>query len=1115
MKFKLTCDKCDHIMDLEGTIHVDRFTCVNCGSKIELRAGRMEEGVRIAGKYQTLFKINDDGYSSSFICKDLNDDALHILRIYDKTLTKLVSNAKEFMDLIGSVSFLAGENHMPIIDTGISNEYMYQVMPFRKLESIEQLIAHGFVWETEQALDLVYELLKSLEEGFEKIGTGHFNLNPNNIFISNKGKVRYQGFGLAPQLLAEKDFISSDLQVFDIYYMSPELANGTHYPNQASDIYSVAMILYYMMTGLTPRAVHGINNERVSYDDLDFPTAIKNDLDNDFIDIFTQMSVKDSSKRFQTYQELRVALESYYSKIGHSYLPQMEGEKTDLYKSELYLSKVTNLLKSLAAVKLKSIDAANTMSSMTARRKMATQTALDIDLDLSVKMNKSKRVRRRRLAAPLNPKKIHRNKSKHHIAETKSKSKAIYFIMGFVVLAVSLTAVIFSVMPDKKKSEPLLTQENSEIEIDLSVADKSKKENIIQETESVQTFKISKKFYELELRNAEPDFETLDKRLLNDREKALKPEQKLLLEKYAKRIDQGKIDEQRRRIIELKSEAGSLIFNKKYDDAIALYLDYDGPFAEETAELRKDLAREVELKNKQQVLIDQHQEITLEITLENISKIDLDNKAELIAEYLLTDEYLLALMKSKELLELDNTPRIKKFVDMVDRSSKVSLTNLIMTGLASAEDSVIELEFNNKLFKAEVLSCDLDEAKVKLAINLGSGILKRDYLLDDLPSKQLVKWVQAEDEDSRLFLQAMYYVYNNKLLEADQVMSQYRGLFQKELLDEFAKRLSLDANVELEDLFATFNYPYLKKETKDLAPNDLIAFEHLLKTILEKYGERASFNGGNQVFQNLQEQLKSDIPLTKTVQVFVGVDGQTKFKIEDLVSKNNLTIRLLPGEYDKDLNVSGKKINIIGTKNSIIQGNVILEEGSVLLENLIIHGDLIVGEKCSGVNIKNCLIEGAILLREDVDKMKIENSIFHGINGRESKKVEVLNSVILKPLHDLRSVISGIAAWEFVNCIINSNETLINFDRNSKKGEYSYCLLYTSKVLGNKRGENYYSLKEADGEVGDFNKCLFVKPKFKDLKAGDFRLLELSPGYQQGYKKQDIGVKMNEDLDLR
>ena len=108
MKFKLTCQECGHIMDLEGTIHVDRFKCTECCAEIKLRPGRMEEGVRIAGKYQTLFKTNDDGYSSTYICKDLNDDELQLLRIYDKTLTGLISDPESFMSLIGAVSFMAG-----------------------------------------------------------------------------------------------------------------------------------------------------------------------------------------------------------------------------------------------------------------------------------------------------------------------------------------------------------------------------------------------------------------------------------------------------------------------------------------------------------------------------------------------------------------------------------------------------------------------------------------------------------------------------------------------------------------------------------------------------------------------------------------------------------------------------------------------------------------------------------------------------------------------------------------------------------------------------------------------------------------------------------------------
>lgn len=1106
MKFKLTCNSCEHVMDLEGTIHVDRFQCEKCGGDIQLRAGRMEEGVRIAGKYQTLFKTNDDGYSSSFICKDLNDEALHLLRIYDKTLSKLLTNPEEFMELISSVSFMAGANHMPIIDAGISQEYMYQVMPFRKLESLEQLIEFGYLWDAEQALDLIYELVNSLEEGVAKIGTGHFNLNPNNIFISNKGKVRYQGFGLAPQLLLEKKFVESDFSVFDIFYMSPELAKGKHYPTESSDVYSLGMILYYMMTGLTPRTAK--DNEIIDYAALKFPITIQQKLNNHFLVLFAKMTTVDSQHRYKNMRELKQAIEAYFSTIGHTSFLQMKGEKTDLYKQDLYTQKVTDLLNPLANVELKAITS-STIDESRVRKRMATQTSMDIQLDLSEKIHNPKRVRRRRLKAPTNPKRIHREKVRQ-VQTQQNKSNSLLVSTTCLIIGIALSAVLIMALSKGKAEKPLVQQGvNEELELDL-VIDDGPLEETRKDSPTKQTFSINKKFYELQLRKAEIDFDLLDKTLASDLSKAESDRHKQLLEKYAKRIDLAKQDAQRRILIDLKSEAGGLIFNKKPNEARALYLEYEGPFVEETLEQRKQLASEIEVITKKLLVKEEHEEIKIE----NLKKVDLDEKVELIAEYLLTDKVLLAIVNSKKLLELDRSPEIRKFVEMITESSEESLVEMILTNLAKSEEALIDVEFNNKSFKAKVISCDLDEASVKLLINFASGQLSREYPLENIPVQTLLKWVTSEDPSKQVFLRSMYSVHRADLLSAARTFQNYEGLFKETLLSELNKRLSIEANVLLEELFTSFNYPHLEKKEKVLAKDDAVAFEHAFSSILRKYDGLVDLDRG-EYYQGLQEKLKASLPSLQVPQVFIGLDPTSKNQLQDLLTKSRFTVRLLPGEYENGIKVSGKKINIIGTKNVEIEGNVTISGDDVSLKNLHIYGDLILTQDVSGVSIKNCLIEGAILLREDVDKLEVDNSIFYGISGKEAEKALIKQSLLFKPKYALKAVINGDAEWEFINCIIQSDETLINFPQKAKKGDFVHCLLYTSKAVGVKKGESFYSLDEADGELGDFDKCLFVKPKYKHFKAGDYQLLEFSPGYQEGYKKATIGVLMNEDLDLR
>ncbi|MDD7984134.1 protein kinase [Lentisphaera marina] len=1090
-------------MDLEGTIHVDRFKCVKCGADIELRPGRMEEGVRIAGKYQTLYKTNDDGYSSTYICKDLNDDELRLLRIYDKTLTDLISNPKEFIELVGAVSFMAGENHMLIIDTGLSDKYLYQVMPFRKLESIEQLVAYGYIWAPDQALDLIYELVKSLEEGVAKIGTGHFNLNPNNIFISNKGKVRYQGFGIAPQLLSEKSFAKSELHFFDVYYLSPEVARGKGYPTQASDIYSLGMILYYMIAGTTPCV--SSDGEDVDYQNLVFPQAVEAEIDEGFFKIFKSITENDPANRPQSFKEFRQQLENYFSAKNHQNLNQMEGEKTDLYKKDLYKKKVINLLNPLGDYKSKNLNAP--MSANAVRRRMLTQTALDIPIDLSEKLNDKKRVKRRRIKAHVSPTKIdHRNVRVQN--QANEKSQAPLFMGVFIVLAISLSWLIFANMPEEKQVAPLIVENEKALVIEKN--QNKELERTINASKKQLEFKLNEQFYLIEMRKSEPDFDKLDKQLLQDLDQA-NNNQKVKLQKIAKAINKAKLAEQRRIVINLKSEVGTAVFNREYNKALEIYTNYKGPFALETLKIREKLAAELKNIIKQKELTAKHSQDLAQSLIE----VALREKLTAVVENLFAKEYKLASAGVKELLPLYDSVDLLNFSKLIEKSSIEAINTEIMTTLATQDEVLVSVSFNGSDFKASVVSCDLDNLTVEVNLNYSKGVIKKTYSIDELKGEELQKWIAyGEDESTKAFLTTIFHIYRDDLITADKSLETYRKSYGDILNLELKERLANLANEEMERLFKVYNYPYLSNQAKSLVNDDLIAFSHQLRQLIELYSSRVNLKGGNEYYVNLLNQFDKFTERDGSEEIFINNSHSNLYFNKQLSERYN-TVRVLPGDYVGDLKIEGRKVNLIGTKNVTIKGNLIVSSSNIQIKNITLIGRVLIYDKGSHVNINNCMIKGPLIASKEGDNINISNSILSGIRGAKNKNIHVENSILKKPIYDLRCVINGNADYEFVNCIIYSSGALIHFNRESNKGDYKNCLLYAPGAISVGHKGSTYSLDEADGKVGNFSKCILAKPKFKNVSKGDFTLLELSAGYLKGSDKKSIGVRMNEDLDLR
>ncbi|WDE98091.1 hypothetical protein PQO03_19930 [Lentisphaera profundi] len=198
MNFSLTCLNCSQKIDIDAAASVESLQCPHCHDTIKLRRGRMNIGEKINGRYKSLYKVSDDGFSGYFAALDEKSEKIKLLRVFDKTLTFSLQQPEAFIETAESFSPYGGKCQLPIYETGIDNDFIYQLMPFAKIESLEKLIECGYIWEPIQALDLIYELLLSLDEAYIATKSGHFSLTPRNIFIDDQGRLLYNDFGLAP-----------------------------------------------------------------------------------------------------------------------------------------------------------------------------------------------------------------------------------------------------------------------------------------------------------------------------------------------------------------------------------------------------------------------------------------------------------------------------------------------------------------------------------------------------------------------------------------------------------------------------------------------------------------------------------------------------------------------------------------------------------------------------------------------------------------------------------------------------------------------------------------------------------------------------------------------------
>ncbi|WP_321401915.1 protein kinase domain-containing protein [Maridesulfovibrio sp.] len=101
----------------------------------------------------------------------------------------------------------------------------------------------------QQKVDMFIQAFKALQAAHE-IGVVHRDIKPANMFVTNKGQVKVADFGIA-KLIGEENSEMTTMGVGTASYMSPEQIRG-EMVNESSDIYSMGVVMYYLLTGKRP-----------------------------------------------------------------------------------------------------------------------------------------------------------------------------------------------------------------------------------------------------------------------------------------------------------------------------------------------------------------------------------------------------------------------------------------------------------------------------------------------------------------------------------------------------------------------------------------------------------------------------------------------------------------------------------------------------------------------------------------------------------------------------------------------------------------------------------------------------------------------------------------------
>jgi tRNA A-37 threonylcarbamoyl transferase component Bud32 len=171
-----------------------------------------------------------------------------VLKVMGTNLETTPEFSKRFLNEGHVLASLTHPNIITIFDIGIAEDFLYISMEYLGGGSLAPRIAQGM--NPESALDIVRQIGAALAFAHAK-GIVHRDVKPANILYRDDGAPVLTDFGIAKQA-GDSELTSTGTILGSPYYMSPEQAEGRVALDGRSDIYSLGIIFYEMLTGRRP-----------------------------------------------------------------------------------------------------------------------------------------------------------------------------------------------------------------------------------------------------------------------------------------------------------------------------------------------------------------------------------------------------------------------------------------------------------------------------------------------------------------------------------------------------------------------------------------------------------------------------------------------------------------------------------------------------------------------------------------------------------------------------------------------------------------------------------------------------------------------------------------------
>lgn len=291
----------------------------------------------LAGRYELIEKIGEGGMAIVYKGKDRLLNRFVAIKILRPEYTKDATFIESFIKESQSAAGLTHPNIVGVYDVGQEGNIHYIVMELVEGKVLSDIIKERGRIEYKEAINIIIQVAKALSLAHKK-QIVHRDVKPHNIIITENGTAKLADFGIAKAVSAATIVGGSQKILGSVHYFSPEQARGS-YVDERSDIYSLGVVLFEMLTGHVP--FDGDNPVSIALMHINDPMPKLSDeiggLPPQLEKIVCKATEKYQSNRYKSVDNMIEDLESleFISNVmGNKVIPQSYIEVQDEKESE-------------------------------------------------------------------------------------------------------------------------------------------------------------------------------------------------------------------------------------------------------------------------------------------------------------------------------------------------------------------------------------------------------------------------------------------------------------------------------------------------------------------------------------------------------------------------------------------------------------------------------------------------------------------------------------------------------------------------------------------------------------------------------------------------------------